>query len=73
MSKEAVGKYNLLWLMFSGTPKTRASHAEANLLTLPAQLRNRIYQLVLIANYGTKRPDETYAIEIASPDTGDGF
>lgn len=49
----------------------QASHARANFMTLPPELRNRIYELVLIANNGIERPDGSFMIEIA--DTSEEF
>lgn len=45
----------------------QASHDRANLMKLPVELRNRIYELVLVADAGIKRPDGSYMIEIGSP------
>lgn len=50
-----------------------ASHSRANLLTMPAELRNRIYELVLSADKGIECPDGTHMIEIASPSDEDSW
>lgn len=48
-------------------PQIEASHARANLMTLPAELRNRIYEFVLVADDGIECPDGSHTIECAEP------
>lgn len=52
-------------------PEMDASHARANLPTLPAELRNRIYELVLAADDGIELEDGSFMIEIGDFLTGD--